>query len=225
MLRVGLTGGLGSGKSTVASMFAALGAHILAADAIGHRLMQPGQRVYREILEHFGVEVLHDDGTLDRKKLAAIAFGEKRIEELNKIVHPAVIAEQEALAQKIAQSDPLAIVMVESALIFEAERSGTVPGWRQRFDKLILVTVPDEVKVRRYVERLSPGKWDDTLAADAWSRLAAQIPDRMKRPECDYVIENNGDLSTTREQVLEIYEKLFALARATPSAKSASVES
>lgn len=225
MLRVGLTGGLGSGKTTVAAMFSALGVHVIEADAVGRRLMQPGERVYEEILQHFGPDVLESDGTLNRKKLAEIAFGQKRIEELNRIVHPAVIAEQEAWAQRIFASDPHAIAMVESALIFEAERSGTVPGWRKRFDRVILVTVPDEMKVARYVGRLSPGKWDENLAADARSRLAAQIPDREKAPLCDYVIENTGDTDRTQTRVESIYRELMLQSCATSVSDSASVES
>ncbi len=213
MLRVGLTGGLGSGKTTVAAMFASMGVHVIEADAVGRRLMQPGEQVYEEIVRHFGKGILQADATLDRKKLAAIAFGEKRIEELNRIVHPAVIAEQEAWAQKLFAADPNAIAMVESALIFEAERSGTVPGWRQRFDRVILVTAPDETKVERYVERLSPGKWNDALAADAKSRLAEQIPDRQKIPNCDYVIENAGNIAETQRQVERIYQELRELAQ------------
>lgn len=215
MLRVGLTGGLGSGKTTVASIFAALGVHVIEADEIGRRLMQPGEQVYEKILRHFGRDILQTDETLNRKKLAALAFGEGRIEELNRIVHPAVIAEQEACAQKIFAEDPNAIAMVESALIFEAERSGTAPGWRKRFDRIILVTVPDELKIARYVERLSPGAWNEAFAADARSRLAAQIPDREKRLLCDYVIENKDGIQETQQQVNRIYQELRTLARDT----------
>jgi dephospho-CoA kinase len=225
MLRVGLTGGLGSGKTTIASMFATLGAHVIGADAIGHQLMQPGEQVYRDILQHFGREVLQSDGTLDRKKLAAIAFEEKRIEELNRLVHPPVIAEQEAWAQKVFASDPHAVAIVESALIFEAERSGNVPGWKDRFDRIILVTAPDQIKIARYVERLSPGTWNEALAEDARSRLGAQIPDREKLPFCDYVIENTGTREETRQQVEQIYRELQELASATPNHNLGSIES
>lgn len=221
MLRVGLTGGIGSGKSTVASMFASLGVHVIEADAIGRQLMEPGQTVYQAIVEQFGTEILRPDGALDRRKLAEIAFGQKRIEELNKIVHPAVIAEQEAWAERLFAADPLAILMVESALIFEAERSGTVPEWRRRFDRLILVTVPDEMKVQRYVQRISPEKWDESLAADAWSRIAAQLPDKQKAPLCDYVIENTAGREHTMVQVKSIHQELLRLTHATPERNSA----
>ena len=142
MLRVGLTGGLGSGKSTVSKMFATLGVHVIQADELGRDLMQRGQPVDSSIVETFGTEVSQADGEIDRRALSSVVFEGGRIEELNRIVHPAVIAAQEEWAAKVNASDPDAIVMVESALIFEAERSGTVPEWRKRFDRVILVAVP-----------------------------------------------------------------------------------
>ena len=213
MLRVGLTGGLGSGKSTVSKMFAALGVHVIQADELGRDLMQRGQPVYNSIVNTFGREILQDDGEINRRALSSLVFEGGRIEELNRIVHPAVIAAQEQWAAEVAVSDPDAIVMVESALVFEAERSGTVPGWRKRFDRVILVAVPDEIKIARYVERLSPGNWNEAIAADARSRLAAQIPDAKKAPNCDYVIDNSGSLDSTRQQVAAIYAQLSQQAR------------
>ncbi len=121
MLRVGLTGGLGSGKSTAARLFAAHGAHVLQSDTIGRELMEPGQAVYAEIVDHFGNGVVLPDGQLDRAALAKIAFAEGRVEELNAIVHPAVIARQAELTDAIFQRDPHAVVIVESALIFETK--------------------------------------------------------------------------------------------------------
>jgi dephospho-CoA kinase len=208
MLRVGLTGGLGSGKSTVGKMFAALGVHVIQADELGRDLMQRGQAVYSAIVETFGAEILQADGEINRRALSSVVFEGGRIEELNRIVHPAVIAAQEAWAANVIAADPDAVVMVESALIFEAERSGTVPEWRKRFDRVILVAVPDEIKIARYVERLSPGKWNEAAAADARARLAAQIPDNEKAEKCDYVIDNSGSLEVTRLRVGDIYEAL-----------------
>jgi dephospho-CoA kinase len=213
MLRVGLTGGLGSGKSTVAQMFGALGAHVISADELGRRLMQPGEEVYRQIVEHFGSDVVRDDGTLNRPLLADLAFRHGRLDELNRIVHPVVIAAQEKWADELAEQEPDAIAMIESALIFEASASGSVPGWRDRFDKVVLVTAPDELKVRRFLDRVSVGKQMSTeqikvLEDDARSRLAAQIPDSEKIPLCDYVIDNSGSLEQTERQVGEVVAEL-----------------
>ena len=214
MLRAGLTGGLGSGKSTVAAIFRWLGAHIIEADAIGRELMSPGQMVYREIVAHFGPEVVNPDQTLNRALLANLAFRQNRLAELNRIVHPAVIAEQQRRAERVFAEDPDAVVIVESALIFEADAQGTVPGWRQRFDKMILVTAPDEVKIRRYVARIVDGiRGIADLEADARARMAAQIPDWEKIPFCDYIIHNDGDLEQTQVQVKRIFAELAAASR------------
>ena len=142
MLRAGLTGGLGSGKTTVAAMFRSLGAHIIDADALGRELMFPGRAVYSAIIDHFGPEVVSADGVLNRSLLADLAFRQNRLAELNSIVHPPVIAAQQQWAERIFARDPHAIAIVESALIFEADRQGSAPGWRHRFDRIILVTAP-----------------------------------------------------------------------------------
>jgi dephospho-CoA kinase len=214
MLRAGLTGGLGSGKSTVAGMFRLLGARVIEADAIGRELMSPGRKVYREIVKHFGPEVVNRDRTLNRALLADLAFRQNRLAELNRIVHPAVIAEQQRRAERIFTEDPNAVVIVESALIFEADSQGTAPGWRRRFDKLMLVTAPDEIKIARYLVRMSDGARDIAeLEADARARLAAQIPDSEKIPFCDYVIQNDGDLQQTQRQVERIFAELKDAAR------------
>jgi len=214
MLRVGLTGGLGSGKTTVADVFRSLGAHVIEADAVGRGLMSPGQAVYREIVEHFGPEIVNADGTLNRRLLADLAFRHNRLVELNHIVHPAVIAAQQEWAELVFVEDPNAVVVVESAVVFEADAQGTAPGWRQRFDRVILVTVPDDVKIARYVARMAQSaRSPQDLEADARARLAAQIPDSMKVPLCDYVIRNDGSLEETRQQVERIFAELAAVAR------------
>jgi dephospho-CoA kinase len=227
MLRVGLTGGLGSGKSTVGRMFAELGAHVIDADEVARRLMQPGQTVCNRIVEHFGKQIVRADGSLDRRALAELAFGsrpdcELNRQALNEIVHPATIAAQEEWMHGIVAADPNAVVIVESALVFEAsgELSGkdapkaSVPGWRQRFDRIILVTAPDDLKIRRFVERsrASSGADPATLAKDARKRLAAQIPDAKKIPLSDWVIDNSCDVDFPRADVAGIYSELHALA-------------
>jgi dephospho-CoA kinase len=209
MLRVGLTGGLGSGKTTVATMFESLGAAVASADQLGRQLMQPGYAVYSAIVEAFGPGVVRDDGSLDRGELAKLAFQQNQADALNRIVHPAVIAAEEDWMRGIFAADPKRVAIVESALIFEVERWGTAPGWLQRFDKVILVTVPDEVKIARFVARngKKPG-----AEQDARARLAAQIPDREKISRCAYVIDNSGSVEETKMAVEKIYRELVALA-------------
>lgn len=216
MLRAGLTGGLGSGKTTVSEMFRSLGAHVIQADTIGRELMSPGHAVYDEIILRFGPEVTRADGSLDRRLLADLAFRQNRLAELNQIVHPPVIAAQQQWADQIFAKDLDAVVMVESALIFEADRQGSAPGWRRRFDKIILVIAPVELRVARYVDRMAqlPGAPSRAkLEADARRRIAAQIPEEEKIPLADFVIRNNGPLADTRLEVERIFAELTRLSR------------
>jgi dephospho-CoA kinase len=218
MLRIGLTGGLGSGKSTVARMFARKGVHIVEADQIGRELMQPGQPVYDAILSHFrqysDTPVLTlADGQLNRAALAQYVFTTGRVEELNRIVHPAVIAEQERRMQAIFNQNPDAIAMVESALIFEADRAGTTPGLRQRFEKIILVTAPENTRIARYIHRAGNGKaLSDkerlALEEDARRRIATQMTDAEKIPLSDFVLENSGPVEKIEAAVQHILIEL-----------------
>lgn len=213
MLRVGLTGGLGSGKSTVAGMFAELGAAVISADQLGRQLMQPGEPVYAAIVKTFGSGVVRSDGSLDRKKLAELAFQHNQANALNHIVHPAVVAAEEEWMRGVFAAEPRRVAIVESALIFEVEKWDTAPGWVQRFDKLILVTVPDEVKIARFVARIVA---HDGAQADARARIAAQIPDHEKAGRCDYVIDNTGSLEATRALVEKTYQELVRFSSASP---------
>lgn len=217
MLRVGLTGGLGSGKSTAARRFAELGAHLLYADEIGRGLMQPGENVYRQIVERFGPGVIADGGQLDRAALAKIAFGEERIEELNAIVHPAAIARQAELSTEIAARDPDAVIIVESALVFETKFGGD-EGWHRRFDKIILVRASEATKVARFVQRVSGGAELDSAAraeleADARRRIAQQLDDDWKAQRSDYVLTNDGPVERLIAQVDALFPQLQQAAR------------
>ena len=217
MLRVGLTGGLGSGKSTVASMFADLGAEILSADELGRQMMEPGESLYAAIVEHFGSEVLLPSGGLDRAALARIAFVDGRVAELNAIVHPAVISRQAELAAEIATRNQKAVLFVESALLFETEHAGEA-GWRTRFDHILLVTSSEEDKIRRFLNRATTTSAADlqTREADARRRLAHQMDDAVKSRWADFVIQNNGSLQELRQQVEGIWPQLLREARARP---------
>ena len=166
MLRVGLTGGLGSGKSTVAAALRELGAEVIEADELGRALMEPGQAVYAEIVRAFGPEVVGPDGRLNRARLAEMAFQGGRLNELNAIVHPAVIAAQRDWMDRVFAQNPSAVAVVESALIFEVERDARARGesetvladWRRRLDRIVVVTAPDELKIARYAARISPAE-------------------------------------------------------------------
>lgn len=217
MLRVGLTGGLGSGKSTVAAMLREQGAKVIEADALGRTLMEPGQGVYEEIVRAFGPEVLGADGRLNRTKLAELAFQGGRLNELNAIVHPAVIQAQREWMEQVFAKDPTAVAVVESALIFEVERDARARGekesvladWKRRIDRVVVVTAPDEVKVARYVARTNPdGSGKAAAETEARVRLKHQIPDAEKAARADYVIENVGDLAKLRSRVIEVWELL-----------------
>jgi dephospho-CoA kinase len=219
VLRVGLTGGLGSGKSTVAELLRALGAEVVEADQLGRALMEPGQSVYAEIVRVFGSEVVNADGRLNRSRLAKLAFEGNRAQELNALVHPAAIRAQRQWTEALFARDPAAIAIVESALIFEVERDarlrgeteGVLASWRQRFDRVVVVTAPDEVKIARYAARLSTDPAGcEAAQADARNRLAHQIPDLDKAARADYVLENSGDRAALEPQVARLWLRLKA---------------
>jgi dephospho-CoA kinase len=229
MLRVGLTGGLGSGKSTVAAMLRELGAPVIEADALGRALMEPGQQVFDQIVAHFGAEVLGADGRLDRARLAQIAFGDGRVQELNAIVHPATIELQRQKMEEIFARDPKAVAVIESALIFEVLRDARARGesdtalanLRRRLDRIIVITAPDELKIARYAARVSPpGPGREAAAADARIRLRHQIPDAEKAAQADYVLENAGSLEALAGQVRTLWERLKSESRVGSEAES-----
>jgi dephospho-CoA kinase len=217
MLKVGLTGGIASGKSAVGDMFVALGAHLVQADRLAHELMNPGEPVYNQVVQHFGREIVNPDGSVNRPKLAELAFGApdlpedqrgSRVAELNRIVHPAVIRSQEDWMQAVGAQDRNAVAIVEAALILEA-------GMGKRFDRLIVVTCAPEQRAARFAARQ---KMDlESANKEVQRRMAVQLSDEKKVKAADYVIDNSGSLATTHEQVTEIWKKLQAEARSTTS--------
>jgi dephospho-CoA kinase len=220
MLRVALTGGLGAGKSTVARMFRALGAHVFSSDEMAREMMQPGLPVYKAIVDRFGPQVLLPNGELDRPALARIAFDDGRVEELNAIVHPAVIARQATLIAAIAAGKRDAVIIIESALIFETKHAGD-EGWRQRFDNVVLVIATEELKVARFVTRAAKGQVlsgveRQALEAEAERRMAQQISDEAKAAMSDYVLTNNGPLTELEWQVDQLWPILQAQAAQRP---------
>lgn len=203
MLKVGLTGGVACGKSTVGEMFVARGAKLIKADEIAHQLMRPGQPVHQEVVQHFGRGIVQEDGTIDRQKLARAAFGGGRVEELNRLVHPAVIAHQERWMEEEAARHRDAVVIVEAALILEA-------GVQKRFDKIIMVTCRPEQKAARFAQR--QGVTDEAARQEVDRRQAAQRPDEEKIRAADYVIDNSGSRAETERQVDTVWKELSQLA-------------
>lgn len=223
MLRVGLTGELGSGKSTVARMLADRGAIVLSSDDMARDMMQPGQAVYQAIVEHFGPAVVLPNGDLDRRELARLAFDPDtpRVEELNAIVHPAVIAEQERRAAEIARTLPNAVVVVESALMLTTKHAGGDEPWRRRFDRIVVVTAPDHLKLDRFVRRSAAGgslteaqtaAQTAALRSEAERRLQAQRAGH-KLPEDVLLVHNAGDLTRLGQEV----DRVWALLTRIPS--------
>ena len=214
MLKVGLTGGIASGKTVVGEMFVALGARLVQADQIAHALMLPGELVYNEVVRHFGRGILNPDGSINRGKLAELAFGGRgsartsRIEELNRIVHPAVIRQQDEWMEEMGRQDPNVVAIVEAALILEA-------GAADRFDRLIVVTCNEDQRVARFAARQ---KMDlKSARKEVLRRMAAQLPDQKKIKAADYVIDNAGSLDATRRQVGEIWLTLHGDAQESSS--------
>ena len=205
MLKVGLTGGIASGKTVVAEMLVALGAHLVQADRIAHQLMLPGQPVYNEVVRHFGRAILNPDLSVNRAKLAEAAFGSatssipSRVDELNRIVHPAVIRSQEEWMEEMGRQDPHTVAIVEAALILEA-------GAAKRFDRLIVVTCTAEQSIARYAARKKIEL--DAARKEVERRMAAQLPEAAKIKAANYVVDNSGSLDHTREQARQVWEKL-----------------
>lgn len=205
MLKVGLTGGIASGKSCVGKMFVKLGAQLIQSDAVAHALMQPGLPVYEEVVRCFGREILDADGSINRARLAEAAFGTSsggaapRVKELNGIVHPAVIEHENQWMDEIGRSTPRAIAVVEAALILEAGAAG-------RFDRLVVVTCDPEQRVARFARRVEIS--EEAARAEVGRRMAAQLPDEEKVKAADFVIDNSGTLEETRLQVERVFGEL-----------------
>ena len=205
MLKIGLTGGIASGKSVVGEMFVALGAQLVQADKISHALMQPGEVIYDEVVRCFGREILNADGTVNRSRLAEIVFagpsaGQSgpRIEELNRIVHPAVIRRENEWMEEVSRKDPQAVAIVEAALLLEAGGAG-------RYDSLVLVTCGEAQRVARFAARQ---KIDlEAARKEVARRMASQWSEDKKAEAADFIIDNSGPLEQTRSQVQHLWQK------------------
>ncbi len=192
----GLTGGVASGKSTVARMFEELGAKVIEADRIGHELLGSTQPPYNEIVRRFGKELLDASGEIDRRRLGAIVFSDAaKLRELNAILHPRIIERVEAEAQRYHAQDPRAVILVDAALIFEAGIGG-------RFAKVIVAWCPPEMQIERLMAKAGLSR------KEAEQRVASQIPSDEKRRRADYVIDCSGSPEDTRKQVERLFLEL-----------------
>jgi dephospho-CoA kinase len=201
MLRVGLTGGIGCGKSTVAAMMRALGCHVIEADPLAHKLIEPGQPAFQEVVRAFGADILHSDGHVDRGKLGAIVFADMdKLLRLNAIVHPRVLKELERLFSEYAVANPQGVAVIEAALLVEA-------GYAKHLDRLVVAWCKPEQQMERL---LACGMSREQIE----QRLAAQMPLEEKRRRADDVVDCSVPLEETRAQVERLVAKLQQLAAA-----------
>jgi dephospho-CoA kinase len=199
MLRVGLTGGLASGKTFVGRALVDLGCYLIEADKLGHEVMLPGGEAYAAIVQEFGPGVVDDSGRISRRKLSGIVWNNpERLEKLSSLVHPPVQQREETQMAQIGQADPRAIVVVEAAILVET-------GRYKSFQRLIVVTCSAEQQLERALERGSYNK-EEILA-----RLSRQLPLEEKLRVADYVIDTSGSKEATLEQVRTVYGKLRSL--------------
>ena len=199
MLSAGLTGGIASGKSTVAQMLQEKGAHIIDFDTLAHSVQAPESAAWREIVELFGREVLNSDGTIDRAKLGAVVFGDKvKLARLNSIVHPAVFREARRRIALIQEEDPGAIVLSDIPLLLE------VRAWEfMDIDVIVLVYVSPDEQVQRLIKR------NGCSREEAIARLSSQMPIDEKVCHADVVIDNRGSFEKTKEIVEEVWIDLL----------------
>jgi len=196
MLKVGLTGGLACGKTFVGEALAELGCLLIQADLLGHEALEPGTDVYSMVVEEFGKDLVTEDGHISRPALAALVFGSpERLARLNALVHPYVLRREEELIAAYAAREPRGIAVVEAAILIET-------GSYKRFDKLILVTCPEDQQVERALRR------SGALEVDVRARLSRQMPLAEKLKFADFVIDTSGDKADTLRQTSAVYQAL-----------------
>jgi dephospho-CoA kinase len=194
--RVGLTGGLASGKSFVGKTLAELGAHLIQADELGHRALTPGGEAFHPVVTEFGLEILDANGLIDRGRLAALVFGSpQRLAKLNSIVHPAVHRLQQAMERDFRATDPEGIIVYEAAILIET-------GAYKDYDRIILVTSTEEQQIERALSR------GGVTREDVQARLDRQLPLEAKRQFADYVIDTSGSKEDTIRQTKAVYKEL-----------------
>ena len=201
MLRVGLTGSIGVGKSFVGSVFVELGCRLLDADDTAREVVLPGTEGLKAIVNEFGPDVLQSDGALDRKALASIVFAnEEKRQLLNAILHPRIIERQDEILHGWELDDPDGITIVDAALMIES-------GGYKRFDKLIVVHCRPEVQLERLMLR------DGLSPHEAQERINSQMPQSEKQKYADYLIDTSDGFELTRQRSREVYNQLSRIAR------------
>jgi dephospho-CoA kinase len=199
MLRVGLTGGIACGKSTVAAMMRELGCRVIEADGVAHGLMQPGQPAYHEIVREFGQQILAANSAIDRAKLAPIVFSDAaKLSRLNQIVHPRVMEEQDRWLDETQSAEPQSVAVVEAPLLIEA-------GYHTRVHRLVVVWCAAEQQKERLLAR-------GLTREQAEQRIAAQMPLEEKLTLADDTVDTSGTLEATRRQVEQLVAMLKLLA-------------
>ena len=199
MLRVGLTGGLASGKSIIAGELARLGCHVIKADVLGHEVLLETGEAYEPAVREFGEGILNPDRSINRKKLSDIVFHDpERLKALTAIVHPAVRRLSEAKREALARANPAGILIYEAAILVET-------GGFRDFDKLIVASCPEEIQIERAMARDGSGR-EAVLA-----RLQRQWPLAEKLRHADFMIETGGAMEQTIEQTRQVFEKLHGV--------------
>jgi len=202
MLNVGLTGGIATGKSTVVRMLVKRGARVIDHDGLVHALQEPGQPVWKRIVETFGRDILDADERIDRKKLGSLVFeNEPRRKVLEGIVHPAVLEEAQRQRDRIGKEDEQAIVLSDIPLLLEV-------GMQECFDLILLVYAPPEVQILRVMKR------NNVSREEALSRLKSQMPIDEKPKFADLVIRNDGTMRELEKRAEEVWQELVLRERA-----------
>jgi len=198
---IGLTGGIGSGKSFAASLFRDLGARVIDADILCRELVLPNRPAWKEIVEKFGSDILQEDQRLDRKKLSALIFSDpSKKQMLEAILHPMVFEEERRRYQRILEGDAGAVVIVDAAMLIES-------GNHKNMDKVIVIRSGLEDQIERVVKR---NGWSREQVIE---RMNSQMSVDEKLLHADFVIENDGDLENLRNNVSTIYKALSETAK------------
>ena len=200
----GLTGGIASGKSTVADMLAESGARIVDADRIARQAVQPGREAWQAVRNRFGKDILQPNGSLDRVKLGNLVFHDHALKaELERIVHPFVFRQMAAVLENLGKQQPGAVVVLDIPLLIESGLHSTLP-------LNVLVYVPETIQRERLIRR------DGLEDAEARARIRAQMPIDAKRAYADVIIDNAGSLTATRRQAVALFRRLCAAEPSPP---------